>query len=130
MVVLWTVGAISGTVLRHHRQRTDHPRGCGPDILPDVDFVLQMSVNPGFGGQTLIRPVLDKARQLRALVDGKRLNCRIEIDGGVTEENLEEVAATGVDMIVSGSAIFGTEDIRATTERMVRMLAGVAEGLV
>ncbi|MBD3867127.1 MAG: ribulose-phosphate 3-epimerase [Acidobacteria bacterium] len=97
------------------------------DILPDVDFVLLMSVNPGFGGQSLIRPVLDKARQLRALVDRDRLNCRIEIDGGVTEENLQEVASTGVDMIVSGSAIFGTDDIRATTERMVRMLAVMAE---
>ena len=97
------------------------------DILPDVDFVLLMSVNPGFGGQSLIRPVLDKARQLRALVDRDRLNCRIDIDGGVTEENLQEVASTGVDMIVSGSAIFGTDDIRATTERMVRMLAVMAE---
>ena len=118
-------GAKAGVVLNPAT-----PLSALQDILPDVDFVLLMSVNPGFGGQTLIRPVLDKARQLKALVDGKRLNCRIEIDGGVTEENLEEVAATGVDMIVSGSAIFGTEDIRATTERMVRMLAGVAEGLV
>jgi ribulose-phosphate 3-epimerase len=118
-------GAKAGVVLNPAT-----PLSALQDILPDVDFVLLMSVNPGFGGQTLIRPVLDKARQLRALVDGKQLNCRIEIDGGVTEENLEEVAATGVDMIVSGSAIFGTEDIRATTERMVRMLAGVAEGLV
>ncbi len=98
------------------------------DILPDVDFVLLMSVNPGFGGQTLIRPVLDKARQLRAMVERDGLECRIEIDGGVTEDNLVEVASTGVDMIVSGSAIFGTADIRATTERMVRVLAGVAEG--
>jgi ribulose-phosphate 3-epimerase len=118
-------GAKAGVVLNPAT-----PLSALQDILPDVDFVLLMSVNPGFGGQTLIRPVLEKARQLRALVDGKQLNCRIEIDGGVTEENLEEVAATGVDMIVSGSAIFGTEDTRATTERMVRMLAGVAEGLV
>ena len=96
------------------------------DILPEVDYVLLMSVNPGFGGQALIPAVLEKARQLRALVDREQLDCRIEIDGGVTEENLVEVASTGVDMIVSGSAIFGTEDIRATTERMTRMLAAVA----
>ena len=98
------------------------------DILPEVDYVLLMSVNPGFGGQALIESVLKKVRELRTLVDRDRLECRIEIDGGVTEENLKEVASTGVDMIVSGSAIFGTDDIRATTERMVGVLAGVAEG--
>ncbi len=98
------------------------------NILPEVDYVLLMSVNPGFSGQALIRPVLDKVRELRALVDSDGLECRIEIDGGVTEENLKEVASTGVDMIVSGSAIFGSDDIRATTGRMVRVLAGVADG--
>jgi ribulose-phosphate 3-epimerase len=115
-------GAKAGVVLNPAT-----PLSALQDILPEVDFVLLMSVNPGFGGQSLIRPVLDKARKLRALVDRDGLECRIEIDGGVTEENLQEVASTGVDMIVSGSAIFGTEDIRATTARMVRTLAVMAE---
>lgn len=96
------------------------------DILPDVDFVLLMSVNPGFGGQRLIPPVLRKAERLRERIATAGLDVRIEIDGGVTEDNLAEVARTGVDMIVSGSAVFGAGDIRGTTSRMVRVLAEVA----
>ena len=95
------------------------------DLLGVADFVLLMSVNPGFGGQQLIPFVLEKARRLRERIDAERLDTRIEIDGGVTADNLEEVAATGVDMIVSGSAVFGTDDVQATTERMVRCLAGL-----
>ena len=97
------------------------------EILPDVNYVLLMSVNPGFGGQTLIRGVLDKMRRLREWVDRLGLPTRLEIDGGVGLDNLEEVAATGVDMIVAGSAIFGSGDPRGTTARMVRMLAEAAE---
>jgi ribulose-phosphate 3-epimerase len=97
------------------------------EILPAADFVLLMSVNPGFGGQTLIPAVLDKARRLRAWIDRLGLATRIEIDGGVTLENLGEVAATGVDMIVAGSAIFGTDDARGATQAMVRKLAAIAE---
>ena len=97
------------------------------DILHEADFVLLMSVNPGFGGQKLIPSVLRKARELRARIDGLGLDTRIEIDGGVNLENLEEVAATGVDMIVSGSAIFHSGDVRGTTETMVRRLAALAE---
>jgi ribulose-phosphate 3-epimerase len=92
------------------------------DVLPEVDFVLLMSVNPGFGGQTLIRSVLDKTRRLRAWIDREGLSCLVEIDGGVTVDNLAEVASTGVDMVVSGSAIFASGDIRGTTERMVGVL--------
>ena len=97
------------------------------DILPYVDFVLLMSVNPGFGGQVLIPSVLQKVRDLRERIDGLRLDTRIEIDGGVNESNLEDVAATGVDMIVAGSAVFHTEDPRGTTAGMVRRLAEHAE---
>ena len=97
------------------------------EILPFADFVLLMSVNPGFSGQTLIPSVLDKARRLRAWIDRLGLATRIEIDGGVTLVNLEEVAATGVDMIVAGSAIFGTDDARGATQTMVRKLAAIAE---
>ena len=97
------------------------------DILHEADFILLMSVNPGFGGQKLIPSVLRKARELRARIDGLGLDTRIEIDGGVNLENLEQVAATGVDMIVSGSAIFHSGDVRGTTETMVRRLAALAE---
>lgn len=93
------------------------------EALPHADYVLLMSVNPGFSGQSLIPEVLDKARRLRDWIDRERRECRIEIDGGVSLDNLERVAATGVDMIVSGSAIFDSGDIRGTTHKMVRMLA-------
>jgi ribulose-phosphate 3-epimerase len=97
------------------------------DILYEADFVLLMSVNPGFGGQKLIPSVLRKARELRVRIDGLGLGTRIEIDGGVNLDNLAEVAAAGVDRIVSGSAIFHSGDVRGTTETMVRRLAALAE---
>ena len=97
------------------------------EILHSADFILLMSVNPGFGGQKLIAPVLRKVRELRERIDGLGLDTRIEIDGGVNLQNLEEVATTGVDMIVSGSAIFHSGDVRGTTESMVQRLAALAE---
>jgi ribulose-phosphate 3-epimerase len=103
------------------------PLGTLDAVLADVDYVLLMSVNPGFGGQLLIPAVLDKVRSLRERIVRERLDVRLEIDGGVTAENLEQVAATGVDMIVAGSAVFGAADPRAATERLVRALAAFAE---
>ena len=97
------------------------------EILPEADFVLLMSVNPGFGGQTLIPGVLDKMRRLRAWIDREGWGTRIEIDGGVTQQNLAEVAATGVDIIVAGSAVFGGGDPRGATASMVRTLAQIEE---
>jgi ribulose-phosphate 3-epimerase len=97
------------------------------EILPAVDFVLLMSVNPGFGGQAMIPAVLRKARALREWVDREGLATRIEIDGGVTLHNLDDVAASGVDVIVAGSAIFGSGDPRAMTETIVHRLAELAE---
>jgi ribulose-phosphate 3-epimerase len=97
------------------------------EILPETDFVLIMSVNPGFGGQKLIPSALDKVRRLRTTIDRLGLPTRIEIDGGVTKDNLDEVAATGVDMIVAGSAIFGSGDARGTTQAFVRRLAAHAQ---
>ena len=97
------------------------------EILPEVDYVLLMSVNPGFGGQKLIPAVLDKARRLREWIDRDRLDVRIEIDGGVTVDNLSTVADAGLDMIVTGSAVFGSGDIQGTTQAMVRCLAELAE---
>jgi len=115
-------GAKAGVVLNPAT-----PLSALDEILGEIDFVLLMSVNPGFGGQKLIPSVLDKARRLRARLDAEAPDVRIEIDGGVTADNIVEVAACGVDMIVSGSAIFGSGDIRGTTAKMARALAEQAE---
>lgn len=80
------------------------------EALPFADFVLVMSVNPGFGGQKFIPTSIDKLRRLRRLIDERRLPVRIEIDGGIDLANVAEVAAAGADIIVSGSAVFGTSD--------------------
>ena len=76
-------------------------------MLPKLDMVLLMSVNPGFGGQKFIPYVLDKARKVRAMIDAGGYDCRLEIDGGVSAANIREVAEAGVDTFVSGSALFG-----------------------
>jgi ribulose-phosphate 3-epimerase len=80
------------------------------EALKFVDYVLLMSVNPGFGGQTFIPESLDKVRRLRKMIDERGLKARIEIDGGIDAENIAEVASAGAEMIVSGSAIFGAPD--------------------
>ncbi|HWT16016.1 MAG TPA: ribulose-phosphate 3-epimerase, partial [Patescibacteria group bacterium] len=86
-------------------------------VLPELDLVLLMSVNPGFGGQAFIPSALDKLRAVRARIDavtartGKVI--RLEIDGGVKVDNIAEIAAAGADTFVAGSAIFGQPDYRA-----------------
>ena len=80
------------------------------EALKFVDYVLLMSVNPGFGGQTFIPESLDKVRRLRKMIDERGLKARIEIDGGIDAENIAEVASAGAEIIVSGSAIFGAPD--------------------
>lgn len=80
-------------------------------ILEDVDLVLVMSVNPGFGGQKFIPGALEKVRQLAEIKKNKGLDFIIEIDGGVTLSNIQEVLDAGVEMAVAGSAVFGAEDV-------------------
>ena len=75
-------------------------------ILPEVDMVLLMSVNPGFGGQKFIPYTLDKIRALRHMVNERGLSTRIEVDGGVTTANVRQVIEAGADVIVAGSAVF------------------------
>lgn len=84
-----------------------------------------MSVNPGFGGQAFIPSTLDKLRQARKLIDDSGLDIRLEVDGGVGPANIKEVAEAGADMFVAGSAIFGTEDYKATIDKMREELAAV-----
>jgi ribulose-phosphate 3-epimerase len=80
------------------------------EILNFVDYVLIMSVNPGFGGQKFIDTALDKVRRLRRLIDQRGLPVRIEIDGGIDLGNIQKVVEAGAEIIVSGSAIFGAKD--------------------
>ena len=81
-------------------------------VLEDLDLVLLMSVNPGFGGQKFIPNTIQKIRALKALMAGRRLSPLIEIDGGVNETTIREIALAGVDVFVAGSAIFGKKDYR------------------
>ncbi len=87
-------------------------------VLEDLDMVLLMSVNPGFGGQAFIPSTLDKLRQVRARIDAIGKPIRLEIDGGVKPDNIGEIAAAGADTFVAGSAIFGKPDYRAVVEAM------------
>jgi ribulose-phosphate 3-epimerase len=82
-------------------------------VLGDLDMVLIMSVNPGFGGQAFILSQLDKIRALRKRIDDRRLDLEIEVDGGVKIDNAAEVAAAGADILVAGSAVFGAKDYAA-----------------
>lgn len=88
------------------------------EALQFADYVLVMSVNPGFGGQTFIPQALDKVKRLRHLIDERQLNVRIEIDGGVDRKNIESVVAAGAEIIVAGSAIFGTSDAEAAVKEL------------
>jgi ribulose-phosphate 3-epimerase len=76
------------------------------DILADIDMVLIMSVNPGFGGQSFIPYTLEKIKALRHMIDEKSLNVKIEIDGGVTLENAASIIAAGADVLVAGNTVF------------------------
>jgi ribulose-phosphate 3-epimerase len=91
--------------------------------LGQIDMVLLMSVNPGFGGQSFIPSALTKLKQARELIAASGRPIRLEIDGGVKTENIREIAEAGADTFVSGSAIFGTQDYKATIARMRDELA-------
>lgn len=80
------------------------------DILMDVDYVLIMSVNPGFGGQSFIENALDKVRRLKKMIDEKGAQCLIQVDGGVTTNNARALEEAGADVLVAGSAVFGAKD--------------------
>jgi ribulose-phosphate 3-epimerase len=84
------------------------------EILPDVDLVLIMSVNPGFGGQTFIPSCLRKTFSARAMIDRTGSRALLEVDGGVKIENAAQVLAAGADVLVAGSAIFSSRDYAGT----------------
>lgn len=95
------------------------------DLIDDIDLILVMSVNPGFGGQRFIPHALEKIRQARDLVNAAGGACEVEVDGGVTLENATQIAAAGADVLVAGSAIFDTPDCCAATQAFCRAVDGV-----
>lgn len=80
------------------------------DIIPNLDLVCLMSVNPGFGGQSFIEGTFNKVKSLKTLIERKEAAVQIEIDGGVTDKNAETLIASGADVLVAGSHVFKAED--------------------
>jgi len=92
------------------------------DILNDIDLLLIMSVNPGFGGQKFIISVLDKIKRARQMIDKAGSKAYIEIDGGVKLDNIGDISFAGANIFVSGSGVFGTKDYKRTIEEMKRII--------
>jgi len=93
------------------------------EVLNHCDFVLVMSVNPGFGGQKFIGASLDKLKRLRRIIDDRGLPVRIEIDGGVDQNNIKDVVSAGAEMIVAGSAVFGGGKPEAAVKRLIEAVS-------
>jgi len=92
-------------------------------VIDQLDMVLLMSVNPGFGGQSFIPSSLEKLRVVRKMIDDKNLSTRLEIDGGVKTDNIKDIASAGADTFVAGSAIFNTDNYKSTIDSMRSELA-------
>ena len=92
-------------------------------VIEQLDMVLLMSVNPGFGGQSFIPSSLEKLRVVRSMIDDRNLSTRLEIDGGVKTNNIREIASAGADTFVAGSAIFNTANYKSTIDEMRSELA-------
>ncbi|MGE0454115.1 MAG: ribulose-phosphate 3-epimerase [Vicinamibacteria bacterium] len=95
------------------------PIGTLDEILPEVDYVLVMSVNPGFGGQKFLPASLDKIRRLRALIQQRGLATQIEVDGGVDAHNAGALVEAGAEILVAGTAVFGGGDAEAGARRLI-----------
>lgn len=94
------------------------PLECLDYLMEDLDVILLMSVNPGFGGQKFIPKTLEKLRDVRNKIEQSGRNIRLEIDGGVTANNIADIAAAGADMFVAGSAIFNQPDYKQAIDQM------------
>jgi ribulose-phosphate 3-epimerase len=99
------------------------------DLIEDIDLILIMSVNPGFGGQAYIPNSLKKVREARALIDAHNPACELEIDGGIGRKNIAEVVAAGVDVVVMGSSIFGAADPASELQAMRELAAPSPAGV-
>jgi ribulose-phosphate 3-epimerase len=91
-------------------------------ILEYVDYVLLLSVNPGFGGQAFIPNSLDRVRSMKSMIEEKRLDVLIEIDGGVNEHTIKDISLAGVNVFVAGSAIFNSKDYKNTIDKLKRLI--------
>ncbi len=91
--------------------------------IEDIDLVLLMSVNPGFGGQKFIEPVLEKIKMMRSFIDQSKNNVHLEVDGGINVHNINEVCVAGADTFVLGSAIFNTDDYSDTISALRNNIA-------
>lgn len=89
------------------------------ECLPFADFILLMSVNPGFGGQAFISSSLEKLRRLRSMIAERGLKTRIEIDGGIDETNIGDVTGAGAEIVVAGNAVFGKGDPEGASKRLI-----------
>lgn len=87
-------------------------------VIEDVDMVLIMTVNPGFGGQSFIEGMIEKIKELKQLIDDKNLNVDIQVDGGIKPSNIDKVVKAGANVIVAGSAIFNSDNIAETVKQM------------
>jgi len=101
------------------------PVGVLEDILDDLDLVLVMSVNPGFGGQSFIPVALKKIKALRSLITGRGLHTELEVDGGIKVDNIREAALAGADVFVAGSGIFKTPSYKDTISAMRKAVAAL-----
>ncbi|MDF1820493.1 MAG: ribulose-phosphate 3-epimerase [Alcanivoracaceae bacterium] len=97
---------------------------CLEYVIDKLDMVLLMSVNPGFGGQSFIPSTLRKLERVRRLIDDSGRDIRLEVDGGVSEKNIGDIAAAGADTFVAGSAIYGRDDYASVINAMREALAG------
>ena len=113
---IWRAGCQAGVVLNPAT-----PLAMIEEVIAEVDYVLLMSVNPGFSGQKFIPSSLDKLRRLRDLIRMKSSPARIEIDGGVGTNNAAEVVAAGAEILVAGSAIFGAENPGEALKDLLRV---------
>lgn len=91
------------------------------EVVPELDLVLVMSVNPGFGGQSYIAGATDKIRRVRGLLDARKSVARLEVDGGVTTATIAKIRAAGADTFVAGTAVFGAPDVRAAVSELHRL---------
>ena len=98
------------------------------EVVTEVDYVLLMSVNPGFGGQKFIPSSIDKLRRLRDLLRMKVSTARIEIDGGIGPDNAAEVVAAGAEILVAGSAVFGAENPAEALKQLMRVAESAKPG--
>ena len=114
-----STGKKAGVALNPHS-----PPGMIEDVLEDLDLVLVMSVNPGFGGQKFIYRSLDKIRKLRRMLDERNLHAHIQVDGGVGLQNAEAILSAGADVLVAGSSVFKSDDPLRTIESLNALTPG------